>query len=163
AANVHHPNICPVYDVGEINGTPYLTMAYLEGQSLAQLLKGRPLPVRQAAGLVSKLALALQEAHDRRVVHRDLKPSNVMIDQRGEPVILDFGLAHRLCPGEVRLTRSGQPLGTPAYMAPEQVGGVRGMGPACDVYSLGVILYELLTGRVPFEGSLAEVLGQIVT
>jgi hypothetical protein len=165
AATLAHPNICPVYDVGEINGTPYLTMAYLEGQPLPQFLKGRTrLPARQVAVLVGKLALALQEAHDHGVIHRDLKPSNIVINQRGEPVILDFGLARRLRPGDVRLTVSGQPLGSPAYMSPEQAAGAVGvMGPACDIYSLGVILYQLLTGRLPFEGSMAEVLGQIVT
>jgi predicted Ser/Thr protein kinase len=165
AANITHPNICPVYDVGEINGTPYLTMAYLEGQPLAQILKERTrLPPRQAAVLVGKMALALQEAHDHGVIHRDLKPSNVVINQRGEPIILDFGLARRLRPGDARLTVSGQPLGSPAYMAPEQAAGAVGdIGPACDIYSLGVILYQLLTGRLPFEGSMAEVLGQIVS
>jgi hypothetical protein len=110
------------------------------------------------------LALALQAAHDKGVIHRDLKPSNILINTRGEPVILDFGLARRLRQGDARLTQSGQPLGTPAYMSPEQVAGdVRGMGPGCDVYALGVILYQLLTGRLPFEGPVLEVLGQIVT
>jgi hypothetical protein len=165
AATIEHPNICPVYDVGEINGIPYLTMAYLEGQSLAQLLEGpMPLPPRQVAALVRKLALALQEAHDCGIIHRDLKPSNVMMNRRGEPIILDFGLARRVRPGDVRLTRTGQPVGTPAYMSPEQVAGaVEVMGPGCDIFSLGVILYQLLTGRLPFEGSIAEVLGQIVS
>jgi hypothetical protein len=150
--------------VGEIDGTPYLTMAYLEGRSLAQLLQGPTRPWRQAVGLVSKVALALQEAHDHGIIHRDLKPSNILINRRGEPVILDFGLARRLCQGGARLTRSGQPLGTPAYMSPEQVAGaLQVMGPGCDIFSLGVILYQLLTGRLPFEGPLAEVLGQIVT
>jgi predicted Ser/Thr protein kinase len=165
AATVAHPHICPVYDVGEINGTPYLTMAYLEGKPLAQLVKGGTrLPPRRVAVLVSKIALALQEAHDHGVIHRDLKPSNIMINQRGEPVILDFGLARRLRPGDARLTVTGHPLGSPAYMSPEQAAGAGGvMGPGCDVYSLGVILYQLLTGRLPFEGSMAEVLAQVVT
>jgi predicted Ser/Thr protein kinase len=165
AATIEHPNICPVYDVGEVNGTPYLTMPYLEGQPLAQLLQGpASLPPRQAAALVGRLTMALQAAHDRGIIHRDLKPSNIVINQRGEPVILDFGLARLLRQGDVRLTQSGQPLGTPAYMSPEQVAGAIGvMGPGCDIYSLGVILYQLLTGRLPFEGSVAEVLGQIVT
>jgi serine/threonine protein kinase len=164
AATIEHPNVCPVYDVGEIDGIPYLTMAYLQGQPLARLLeRPTPLPERQVAVLVRQLALALQSAHQRGIIHRDLKPSNIMINQRGEPVILDFGLARRLSQ-EARLTQSGQPLGTPAYMSPEQVAGaVRAMGPGCDIYALGVILYQLLTGRLPFEGPMAEVLGQIVT
>ncbi len=164
AATIHHPNICPVFDVGEINGVPYLTMPYLEGRSLSEVVDEKPLRPRQAVALVFKLAVALQEAHESGIVHRDLKPSNIMINQRGEPVILDFGLARRLDRGDARLTRSGQPLGSPAYMSPEQVSGHGElMGPGCDVYSLGVILYQLLAGRLPFEGSIAEVLGQIVT
>jgi predicted Ser/Thr protein kinase len=164
AAAIEHPNICPVYDVGEVNGAPYLAMAYVQGQSLAQLLQGPvAMPPRRAADLVRTLALALQEAHDRGVIHRDLKPSNVLINQRGQPVLVDFGLARRLRPGDVRLTQLGQPVGTPAYMSPEQAVGAGPVGPGCDVYSLGVILYQLLTGRLPFEGSMAEVLGQIVS
>jgi hypothetical protein len=164
AAAIEHPNVCPVYEVGEVDGAPYLTMAYLPGQTLAQRLEGpTPMPERQAAALLRQLTGALQAAHDRGVVHRDLKPSNIMINARGEPVVLDFGLARRLRPGDVRLTQSGQPLGTPAYMSPEQAAGaVQDMGPGCDVYALGVILYQLLTGRLPFAGSMAEVLGQIV-
>jgi hypothetical protein len=154
-----------VYDVGEIDGTPYLTMAYLQGRPLARLLEGpAPLPQRQAASLVRQLTAALQAAHERGIIHRDLKPSNIMINRRGEPVVLDFGLARRLRRDDIRLTQSGQPVGTPAYMSPEQVAGaVRVMGPGCDIYALGVILYQLLTGRLPFEGSVAEVLGRIVT
>jgi hypothetical protein len=165
AATIEHPNICPVYDVGEIDGTPYLTMAYLDGQPLSRLFQDpSPVPLRQVAALVGKLALALQEAHNHGIIHRDLKPSNIMINQRGEPVILDFGLARRLHKGDARLTLSGQPLGTPAYMSPEQVvGAVDVIGPSSDVYCLGVVLYQLLTRRLPFEGSVAEVLGQIVT
>jgi hypothetical protein len=165
AATIEHPNVCPVYDVGEIDGTPYLTMAYLQGQPLVQLLEGRaPLPERQAATLIHQLSMALQTAHDRGIIHRDLKPSNILINQRGEPVILDFGLARRLHQDGARLTQCGQPVGTPAYMSPEQVvGAVQEMGPGCDIYALGVILYQLLTGRLPFDGAIADVLGQIVT
>jgi hypothetical protein len=165
AATIEHPNVCPVYDVGEIDGIPYLTMAYLQGQPLAHLLQ-RPTPLTQwqAAALVRQLTAPLQAAHERGIVHRDLKPSNILINQRGEPVILDFGLARRLRPDDVRLTQLGQPLGTPAYMSPEQVtGAVHRMGPGCDIYALGVILYQLLTGRLPFDGAVAEVLGQIVS
>jgi hypothetical protein len=165
AATIEHPNVCPVYDVGEIDGIPYLTMAYLQGQSLAQLLEGRaPLAERQAAALIHQLSGALQAAHARGIIHRDLKPSNIMINQRGEPVILDFGLARRLRQDGARLTQCGQPVGTPAYMSPEQVAGAVGMmGPGCDIYALGVVLYQLVTGRLPFDGDVADVLGQIVT
>jgi serine/threonine protein kinase len=154
AAALHHPNLCPVYDVGEIDGVPYLTMAYIEGKSLHQLTRGkRPMSQPSGAGLVRKLALALEEAHQKGVIHRDLKPTNILINQRGEPVIMDFGLARCLRPGDERLTQEGTVLGTPAYMPPEQVSGdVEAMGPPSDVYSLGVILYELLTGRLPFQG-----------
>jgi hypothetical protein len=165
AAAIDHPNVCPVFDVGETDGSPYLAMAYVPGQSLAQLLQGPAvLPRRRAVELVRTLALALQEAHDRGVIHRDLKPSNILLNQRGEPVIVDFGLARRLHPGDARLTRVGQPLGTPAYMSPEQVVGAAGrMGSGCDVYGLGVVLYQLLTGRLPFEGPVEDVLGHIVS
>jgi serine/threonine protein kinase/WD40 repeat protein len=164
AATIDHPNICRVYDVGEINGVPYLAMRYLEGQPLSVFVKGgNPLGQRQAAALVSKLALALQEAHNKGVIHRDLKPANVMILNGREPMLMDFGLARRAEKGDARLTQSGMILGTPAYMAPEQVAGDgKSVGPATDIYGLGVILYELLTGRLPFEGPIAVVLGQVL-
>jgi serine/threonine protein kinase/WD40 repeat protein len=165
AATLSHPNICPVYDVGAVDGVPYLTMAYIEGKPLSAFIRrGRPLPPAQAAAVVRKIALALQEAHAHGVIHRDLKPSNVIINTRREPVVMDFGLARRSTKREARLTQLGSILGTPAYMPPEQVtGDIDAMGPACDVYSLGVILYELLTGRLPFEGEVVSVLLQIAT
>jgi serine/threonine protein kinase len=156
AATLLHPNICPVYDVGELGGVRYLTMAFIEGQTLADLLRsaGRPLPGRDAALLVRTLAQALDEAHRARIVHRDLKPGNVMVNRRGEPILMDFGLAHRADGTDSRLTKQGAVLGTPSYMAPEQARGIlEDQGPACDIYSLGMILYELLTHRLPFEGS----------
>jgi hypothetical protein len=163
AATVLHPNVCPVYDVGEVGGVPYLTMAFIEGKSLADFARTRPLTPRQSAMLVRKLALALQEAHKRGVVHRDLKPANVMIDRRGEPMVMDFGLARRARRGDPRLTQMGDVMGTPAYMPPEQVSGnVDAMGPPCDVYSLGVILYELLSGRLPFTGDSMAMLSQVL-
>ncbi len=164
AAKLRHANVCPVYDVGEADGVPYLTMAYVEGRPLSHFLRGRALPQRQAALMARKLALALQAAHARGVVHRDLKPSNVMIDQSKEPVVMDFGLAQRVDAKGSRLTQEGATLGTPAYMSPEQAAGdVKAMGPCCDVYSLGVILYEMLTGRLPFEGPVAVVFAQVLT
>ena len=167
AATLDHPYLCPVYDAGEIEGQLYLTMAYIEGRSLAALIANEGWPQRQVAALVGKLALALQEAHKRKVVHRDLKPANVMIKTTGprsEPVIVDFGLARRDNPEDQRLTRSGQVMGTLGYMSPEQIrGDLNEIGPSCDVYALGVILYELLTGRLPFSGSGLAVAGQILT
>jgi serine/threonine protein kinase len=164
AATVVHPNICPVHDVGEIGGVSYLTMAYVEGKPLSHLIEGpKPPTPRQSALLVRKLALALEEAHRRGVIHRDLKPANVMIDRRGEPVIMDFGLARRGRKGDPRLTQEGSFLGTPAYSPPEQVSGkVEAMGPASDVYSLGVILYELLAGRLPFTGDMMAILSSVL-
>ena len=142
-------------------------MAYIEGKSLAASIGDGGLPQRQVAALVGKLALALQEAHAQGVVHRDLKPANVMIKetgQRREPVIVDFGLARQENAQELRVTKTGQAMGTPAYMAPEQIrGDLKEIGPACDIYALGVILYELLTGRLPFNGSGLAVVGQILT
>ncbi len=165
AATIEHPNICPVYDAGEINGIPYLSMAYVEGKSLRDLIQpNQALPQVQAALLVQKVAQAMAEAHARGVIHRDLKPVNIMINQRREPVIMDFGLARRDCTADERLTQSGAMMGTPVYMPPEQFAGdVRSMGPASDIYSLGVILYELLAGRPPFRGSLEALMGQIMT
>ncbi len=166
AATLDHPYLCPVFDAGEIEGQPYLTMAYIEGQSLAALIGHEGWPQRQVAALVGKLALALQEAHTQKVTHRDLKPSNVMIKKTGqkrEPVIVDFGLARRDNPQDQRLTRTGQVMGTLSYMAPEQVrGDLKTIGPACDIYALGVILYELLTGRLPFNDSGLAVAAQIL-
>jgi predicted Ser/Thr protein kinase len=165
AATLHHANVCPVYDVGQIDGTHYLTMAYIEGRSLAEVLRGnkKAAAPRQAAALVRKLALALEQAHRKNVIHRDLKPGNIMLAKGGEPIIMDFGLARRGESGDARLTQQGSILGTPAYMAPEQAkGAIDQMGPSCDIYSLGVILYELLTGRLPFNGDTFTVLAQLL-
>jgi class 3 adenylate cyclase/predicted Ser/Thr protein kinase len=164
AATLHHPNICPVYDVGKIDGVDYLTMAYIEGSSLAQhVAEIAAGPVDRVVVLVQTLAGALDEAHRQGVIHRDLKPGNVLLNLRGEPIITDFGLARRLDRNDQRLTELGTVMGTPAYMPPEQVRGQSdAIGPLSDLYSLGIILYELLTGRVPFEGTIGNVLSQIV-
>jgi hypothetical protein len=160
AAALHHPAVCPVFDVGETDGTPYLTMPYLSGEPLSRRLARGPLPVPGALALVEKLARALHFAHERGVVHRDLKPGNVLLDERGEPVVMDFGLARRA--GDSHLTQEGEVMGTPMYMAPEQLmGQVAAMGPAADVYSLGVVLYELLTGAPPFQGDLLALASQV--
>ena len=165
AAAIQHPNICPVHEVNVEGDQPYIVMAFIPGRSLAENLKSRsqPLPPKQAALIVRKLALALQVAHDKGIVHRDLKPANILFDpQRKDVVITDFGLAVRTSGGDVRETRSGMLLGTPAYMSPEQArGDVKQVGPASDLFALGVILYELLTNQRPFQGSLGEVIGQI--
>ncbi|MBM4072243.1 MAG: tetratricopeptide repeat protein [Planctomycetes bacterium] len=164
AATLQHAHICPVYDVGAQAGIHYLTMAFIEGKSLADVIKeAKVLPQRQAAGWVRQLALALQEAHDMGVIHRDLKPANIIINQRQEPVVMDFGLARRAHAGDIQLTHAGSVLGTPAYMSPEQVrGDLPTMGPCCDIYSLGVILYECITGRPPFISPGMGILTQIL-
>jgi WD40 repeat protein/serine/threonine protein kinase len=163
-ATIHHPNLCPLYDVGEFNGTPYLTMAYIEGWPLAHFVRpDRRLPQAGTAALVRTVALAIAEAHKHGIIHRDLKPGNILVDKRGQPIVMDFGLARWLNADkdDVRLTKTGAILGAPVYMSPEQVyGDVEHMGPACDVYSLGVILYELLTARLPFEGGTTAVLAK---
>jgi serine/threonine protein kinase len=166
AATIHHAHVCPVHDVGEIAGTPYLTMAYIEGKPLSAVIPregDKPLPERPVALLIRRLALGLDEAHRKNVIHRDLKPTNIMLNRKSEPIIMDFGLARRDASADPRLTQQGMLIGTPAYMSPEQAdGNPDSMGPACDIYSLGVVLYELLTGRVPFEGSMLNVITQLM-
>ena len=150
AANLQHPNIVVIHEVGEHQGQHYFSMDYVEGQSLAQRMRGGPMPPAQAAELVKTLAEAIHHAHQRGTLHRDLKPSNVLIDREGKPHITDFGLAKQMA-RESGLTQTGAALGTPAYMPPEQAAGRRAeIGPASDVYSLGAILFELVTGRAPF-------------
>ncbi len=162
SATLRHPNICPVYDVGEIDGTHFLTMGFVEGRPLSELLVGgAPLPERQAATIARKLAL--RQAHEKGVIHRDVKPANVMIDRKGEPVLTDFGLARSfLEPDEARLTTPGMTMGSPAYMSPEQIRGQADLGPGTDVYSLGVVLYECVTGRLPFAGDPMTVAHQVL-
>jgi serine/threonine-protein kinase len=154
-ARLKHPNIVQVYDVGDTDGRPYFTMELLEGGSLAQGLSGTPQPARQVAALVVTLAEAVHAAHQGGIVHRDLKPANILLTADGTPKVADFGLARHF-EGEPALTLSGTRIGTPSYMAPEQVIGKAGMiGPAADIYGLGAVLYELLTGRPPFRGETA--------
>jgi WD40 repeat protein/predicted Ser/Thr protein kinase len=155
AARLQHPNIVQVYEIGEHERCPYFSLEYVEGRNLQDMLNDGMLPPLQAAALVEQLAQAVHYAHQRGIVHRDLKPSNVLITQEGTPKITDFGLAKRLEGGAVN-TRTGDILGTPSYMAPEQAAGkTKEIGPATDIYSLGAILYEMLTSRPPFEGSSA--------
>jgi predicted Ser/Thr protein kinase len=163
AAALRHPNICPIYDFGQIDGTHFISMAYIEGETLAALLEtGQQQPVKRVLVIARKIAQALHEAHEHGIVHRDLKPSNVMLDKRGEPIVMDFGLARQMTgPDNVRLTQSGILVGTPAFMSPEQIeGDIQRIGPATDQYSLGVLLYELFTQQLPFHGSSMAIIAQ---
>jgi WD40 repeat protein/tRNA A-37 threonylcarbamoyl transferase component Bud32 len=163
AAQLDHPNIVPIYEVGEHNGQPYFSMKLIEGVNLAGTLPNLQHKYGAIAQLVVTIARALHYAHQRGIIHRDLKPGNVLIDGHGQPHITDFGLAKTLN-GVEAPTRSGTVLGTPGYMAPEQAAGqVRQIGVGADVYSLGAILYELLTGLPPFRGKTPmEVLLRVV-
>jgi tetratricopeptide (TPR) repeat protein len=154
-AGLRHPQIVQVYDVGDLTGRPYFTMEFVEGGNLDQYLaKALPNP-RQAAELVATLAVAVQFAHKSGIIHRDLKPANILLTSDGLPKITDFGLA-RPVDGGAKFTMSGVRVGTPSYMAPEQaLGKVREIGPAVDIYALGAVLYEALTGRPPFQGETA--------
>jgi eukaryotic-like serine/threonine-protein kinase len=157
-----HPHIVQVFDYGSHEGKPYFSMEYLERGSLADELRGEPQPPTRAAQMVEALARAAQVAHDRGIVHRDLKPANVLLAGDGTPKITDFGVAKR---GDSVMTATGDVLGTPSYMAPEQAGGkIDQVGPASDIYALGAILYELLTGRPPFRGeTVLDTLQQVKT
>ncbi len=164
SARLQHPNFVQIFEVGEVNGKPFFSMEFVEGGSLAQQLStGRPDP-QDAAELVSILAQAIQSAHAYGIVHRDLKPSNVLLTVAGVPKIADFGLVKRL-DDDSGHTRTGEILGTPSYMAPEQAAGRKDLvGLATDVYALGAILYEMLTGQPPFRGETAlDTLRQVMS
>lgn len=162
AAKLDHPNIVPIYEVGEDGGRLFFSMAYVEGKSLAQLVRASPLTPRRAVELIKQVADAVSYAHSNGVIHRDLKPGNILVDGKGLPRITDFGVAKRT-DVESGLTRDGQIMGTPSYMSPEQAGGKNDqVGPLADVYSLGATLYFLLVGRPPFQaGSVIDTLRQV--
>jgi serine/threonine-protein kinase len=167
-AGLRHANIVQVHDAGEVDGCPYFTMEYMEGGTLARKLAGVPMSVADAAEMIVTLARAVEAAHQQGIVHRDLKPSNVLLTGDGTPKISDFGLAMRTAGWPARLDSSapaGVHVGTPSYMAPEQASGHRGtVGPLVDVYALGAILYEMLTGRPPFRGeSPADTIRQLLS
>lgn len=163
AGRLVHPHIVPVYEVGDRDGRPYFSMRYVAGTTLAQRIAAGPLPPRDAAALLTPICRAVAEAHRNGILHRDLKPSNILIDEEGRPYVSDFGLAKRVpLPSEAEapesrahsLTQSGAIVGTPGYMAPEQAAGRRGaVGVATDVYSLGALLYAMLSGRAPFQAA----------
>lgn len=163
AAQIRHDNVCPIYDVGEHDGWPYVVMAYESGQALSSRLaaQARVYDPVEAVKIIRQVADALQAVHEHGIIHRDLKPGNILIGSDGRAVLTDFGLAR---PGNdtEHLTAEGALLGTPAYMAPEQAHGeIAQLGPATDIYSLGVVLYQMLTGRLPYEGPVLTLLHKI--
>src|SRR5947207_10912357 len=152
AARLEHPGIVPIYEVGEGDGSCYFSMKFVEGGQLDEVIRREPMAPRRAAGLIAKVARTVHYAHEHHILHRDIKPGNIMIDQQGEPHLTDFGLA-RLVESESTVTRTLEVLGTPSYMAPEQAGGNNAkLTSATDVYGLGAVLYQLLTGHPPFAG-----------
>src|SRR5947208_11330757 len=152
AASLEHPSIVPIHEVGEREGTCYFSMGFIEGDQLNEMVRRESMPVRRAAELIAKVARTVHYAHEHHILHRDIKPGNILLDRQGEPHLTDFGLA-RLVETESTITRTIEVLGTPSYMAPEQaVGNNAAITRATDVYGLGAVLYQLLTGHPPFAG-----------
>src|SRR5256714_3139080 len=152
AARLEHPCIVPIYEVGERDGSCYFSMKFVEGGQLDDVIRHEPMPPRRAAELIAKVARTVHYAHEHGILHRDIKPGNILLDQKGEPHLTDFGLA-RLVESESTVTRTLEVLGTPSYMAPEQAEGENAaVSSATDVYGLGAVLYHLLTGQPPFAG-----------
>src|SRR5262249_9403766 len=152
AASLDHPAIVPIYEVGERDGQCYFSMKYIEGGQLDEMVRHTPMSVRQAADLIAKVARTVNYAHEHGILHRDIKPGNILLDVKGEPHLTDFGLV-RLVETESTVPRTKEVLGTPGYMAPEQAAGEHTkLSKATDVYGLGAVLYQLLTGHPPFVG-----------
>ena len=172
AAMLDHPNICPIHEVGEEDGRSFIVMQYLEGETLADLIRRKPLDLRQFLAIAVQIADALAEAHSHQIIHRDIKPQNIMLTRRGQAKVLDFGLAKVVSPrlatdSEAQtaslLTETGAIVGTPAYMSPEQTRGEELDGRS-DLFSFGAMLYEMASGRQPFAArSTAEVVAAILT
>ena len=162
AASLDHPNIVPIYEVGEQDGWNFFSMRLVEGPTLSQVVAQGPLIFERASQVLAKVARAIQHAHERGVLHRDLKPGNILLDAAGEPHVADFGLA-KFTQRESDLTLTQTALGTPAYMSPEQAAGrTKEVTTASDVYGLGAILFELLTGQAPFAGESAMAIARQV-
>src|SRR5881275_1178714 len=152
AAKLEHPGIVPIHEVGERDGSCYFSMKFIEGGQLDEVVRRAPMSIRQAVELIVKVARTVHYAHEHGILHRDIKPGNILLDQKGEPHLTDFGLA-RLVESESSVTQTLDVLGTPSYMAPEQaVGNNAAVSSATDVYGLGAVLYQLLTGQPPFAG-----------
>ena len=165
AATLRHPHICPVFDASAVDCVHFIAMAYIDGEPLSTLLAKSKLDDSsdaEKAGMILKLATALHNAHDHGIIHRDVKPGNIIIDEEGQPILTDFGLARDFRHDDARLSHPDAIIGSPAYMAPEQLNPDRGdVGPATDIYGLGVVFYEMLTGQPPYLGSTYEVLTQV--
>ena len=152
AARLEHPGIVPIHEVGERDGSCYFSMKFVEGGQLDEVARREPMPIRQAVELIAKVARTVHYAHEHGILHRDIKPGNILLDAKGEPHLTDFGLA-RLVESESSVTHTLDVLGTPSYMAPEQaVGNNAAVSSTTDVYGLGAVLYQLLTGQPPFAG-----------
>ncbi len=163
AATLDHPNIVPIFEVGEHEGRHFYSMGFIDGQSLSDVLREGPLAPKEAAHLIRQVSQAVEYAHKQGIIHRDLKPQNILLSRDRSPRVTDFGLAKQLA-GASELTATGQILGTPSFMSPEQArGDGPAIGPLSDVYSLGAVLYCLLTGRPPFQSAnVIETLRQVV-
>ena len=155
AAGLHHPNICPVHEIGDADGKTFLSMAFIEGESLEARIERGPLPLKEALDIGRQVAEGLEAAHEKGVVHRDIKPANVMVDAKGRATIMDFGLA-RLTEAS-RLTKADQTMGTVAYMSPEQAQGME-VDSRSDLWSLGCVIYEMVSGQRPFQGQYDQAL-----